>query len=250
MTKEFGAKLPTYADRVAVETTRLAQMRADATPPAAMGAAPVAPARGVMQLVPDFDILPGGTRRAAGAHWVQPSHLDVANSYARKRSGALAVDAAEEAAARKGQGLTEEGRETALRKVDLFTPSQVAIAARYRNLVEWLAGSGIKCSKIERGSGGSSATDSFHETYHDYSTEVARLQAAIGGGVILSPRRHMDRDNARGALTVRQAVDAVVLKGWSISKVISRSGWAAKGTVRRDVRDAIGGALDRMAGYS
>lgn len=250
MTKEFGAKLPTYATRFAAENQRLADMRAAATPPVEMRAAPVAPARGVMQLVADFDIQPGGTRRYAGAHWIEPMRLDVENSAARKKGGALALDQAEDRALRKeGMPLSEAEREQVLRKVDLFTPSQVAMAARYRNLVEWLAGSGIKCSKLERGSGGSNATDSFHETYHDYSEELVRIHAAIGADVVLSPRRNLDRDNARRALTVREAVDAVVLKGWTLSKVITKAGWAAKGTVRRDVRDAIRGALDRMQGY-
>ena len=224
MPKELGAKI------LAEERARLDRMLADATPPVEMRAAPVAPARGVMRLVPDFDILPGGTRRVAGAHWVQPMRLDLLN--------AAAVDAAR---------ATDPEVERA--KVELFTPGQVAMAARYRDLVEWLAGSGIKCSKLERGSGGTGATDTFHETYHDHSEELARLQAAIGNDVILSPRRQMDRDNARRALTVRVALDAVVLKGWTLSRVITKHGWAAKGATRRQVRDAMRGALDRMQGY-
>ena len=230
MTKEFGTNLPTYADRVAGETARLDAMRAKATPPAAMYAAPVAPARGVMQLVPDFDILPGGTRRVAGAHWVQPSRLDLIN--AKAVADARAVDP-----------------EVSRAKAEAFTPAQVAMAARYRDLVEWLAGSGIKCSRLERGSGGNNSTDLFHETYSDHSGELARLRAAIGDAVVLSPRRHMDRDNARQVLTVRVALDAIVLKGWTLTKVITKHGWAAKGSTRIQVRDAIRGALDRMQGY-
>jgi hypothetical protein len=237
MTKEFGTNqqgakpvLPTYADRVAGENARLDAMRVKATPPVQMREAPVAPARGVMQLVPDYDIMPGGTRRVAGAHWVQPSRLDLTN--------ARAVDAAR-----------AEDPDVSRAKAEVFSPAQVAMAARYRDLVEWIAGSGMKCSRLERGSGGNRATDSFHETYSDHSTELARLHAAIGDEVVLSPRRHMDRDNARKVLTVRVALDAMVLKGWTLTKVITKHGWAAKGSTRTQVRDAIRGALDRMQGY-
>lgn len=249
MTKEFGAKLPTYAERVTGETARVAMMLQLATPPAEMRAAPVAPARGVMQLVQDFDLLPGGTRRASGAHWIQPMRLDLDNSAARGKSGSQAVDAAEDRQFRKtGAALTDAEREATLRKVDVFTPAQIGMAARYRDLVEWRAGSGIKCAKLEAGMGGGGSD--YLDRFMDAGAELRRLEAAIGAEVVLSPRRHLDRGNARGILTLRQAVDAVILRGWSLSRVIERAGWEPKGTVRRTVRDAIRGALDRMQGYA
>ncbi|MGV8987802.1 MAG: hypothetical protein ACOH2H_16130 [Cypionkella sp.] len=229
MTKEFGTGLPTYSSRLAAETARLAEMRAAAEPPEAMRAAPVAPARGTMQLVQGWDIQPGGTRRAAGAHWIVPSMLDVINEQAPYRPSA-------------------KDPEAAPTKVAVFTPSQVAVANRYRDLVEWRAGSAIKCSKLEGGSGGGGSGE-FIDAFIAAGQELAKLEAAIGSDVVLSPRRNMDRGNGRETLTVRQALDAVVLKGRTISQVITRAGWAAKGTTRREVRDAIRGALDRMQGY-
>ena len=248
MTKEFGTGLPTYSAKVARETASLAEMRLQATPPDAMRAAPVAPARGTMQLVQNWDILPGGTRRAAGAHWVHPSPLDLENHAARQRGGDEALAQAEDRAARAGRVASDDDRAAALRKVDLFTPAQVAMANRYRDLIEWRAGSAIKCAKLEGGSGGGGGGE-FIDAFIGAGEELAALQAAIGSDVILSPRRHMDRGNGRDVLTVRQAVDAVILKGRTLSQVITRAGWAAKGTTRREVRDAIRGALDRMQGY-
>lgn len=229
MTKEFGLGLPTYADRVSGETARIAEMKAQATPPGAMHAAAVAPARGIMQLVPNWEILPGGTRRADGAHWIEASPLDVANVRAVDR--ALAKDP-----------------EASRAKAEVFSPGQVAMAKRYRDLVEWRAGSAIKCGKLEGGSGAGGAGE-FIDSYITAGEELARLEAAIGREIILSPRRHMDRDNARRPLSLRVAFDAMVLRGWSLSKVITKHGWSPKGATRRQVRDAIRGALDRMQGY-
>lgn len=249
MTKEFGANLPTYATRFSDETARLDAMRLKATPPLEMRAAPIAPARGVMQLVQNFDLQPGGTRRHAGAHWVEPSALEIANSRERGKAGLAAVEDAQSRAARRdGHLLTEDEREAALRKVDLFTPAQVATATRYRDLVEWRTGSAIKCARLEGGSCGGGSGE-FIDAYITYGNELAAMVAAIGTDVALSPRRHMDRDNARAVLTVRAAVDGVVLRGWTISRVIAKAGWAAKGTTRLTVRNAIRGALDRMQGY-
>lgn len=220
----------------------------DATPPAEMQAAPVAPARGTMRLVENWMIQPGGTRRSDGAHWIEPSALDVENLFARQRGGAQAVDQAEERAGRSGRSASDDEREAAVRRVELFTPGQVAIAERYRALVEWRAGSAIKCARLDGGKGGADGRD-YIDGFLAAGDELARMQAAIGDEVILSPRRHMDRNNARGPVTVRMAVDAVALKGWTISRLLAKHGWAAKGVTRKAVRDAIRGALDRMQGY-
>lgn len=214
--------------RAADEAGRLTQMRLAATPPAGMEAAPMAPARGTMQLVQDWDILPGGTRRAAGSHWVEPTRLDVMNAHAMDQARAKDPDVSRA-------------------KAEEFTPAQVAMARRYRDLVEWRAGSAIKCASLEGSNGGGSGA--YIDSFITAGKELAALRAAIGNDVVLSPRRHMDRGNSRCPLTVRQAIDAVVLKGWTVSKVVAKAGWAAKGTTRRQVRDAIRGALDRMQGY-
>lgn len=234
--------------RRAGEGERLAAMLHAALPPVEMRAAPVAPARGTMRLVENWTVQPGGTRRRDGGHWITPSALDVENVQARKKRGVAAVERAEERAERRGQDLTEDGREAALRQVDLFTPSQIAMAARYRALVEWRDGSAVKCASLEAGRGGASGRG-YMDQFLDAGAELARIVAAIGADVCLSPRRHMDRNNARGPLTVRQAVDGVVLKGMTISALLKRHGWDANVKTRRAVRDAIRGALDRAQGY-
>lgn len=236
------------AKRQAAEGDRLASMLRASVPPSEMRAAPVAPARGTMRLVENWSVQPGGTRRLDGGHWIQPSALDIENTFARRRSGAAAVDRAEDRAARRGELLTDEAEEAALRRVDLFTPGQVATADRYRALVEWRDGSAIKCASLEAGRGGASGRD-YMDGFIAAGDELAAMQAAIGSAVCLSPRRHMDRDNARGPLTVREAVDGVVLQGLTISALLKRHGWDANVKTRRAVRDAIRGALDRMQGY-
>lgn len=232
MTKEFDPRLNGKA-LLEAEQKRVRSMMERATPPLAMREAPVAPARGVMQLVPDYALAPGGTRRVSGAHWVEPTRLDVLN--ARAVEAARAQDA-----------------EVPRARAELFTPGQVAIAARYRDLVEWRAGSAVKCSKLEAGRGGGEGGRDFMDHYMTAGGELDALRRAIGEGVILQVERRNRgdlREKARKPLTVRAAVDGVVLEGLTLSRLITRHGWAAKGDVRRKVRDAIRQALERMQGY-
>lgn len=232
-------------ERRAGEGERLAAMLRAAMPPAAMRAAPVAPARGTMRLVENWEVAVGGTRRLDGAHWAAPSALDVENVLAREKRAEGAIDRAEDKA---GRPLTDADVEAVLRRaVDLFTPGQVAIADRYRALVEWRDGSAIKCASLEAGRGGGSGD--YLTAYMDAGDELAKMVRAIGDDVCLSPRRHMDRGNGRGPVTVRQAVDGVVLRGLTISALLKHYGWVAKGETRKVVRTAISGALDRMQGY-
>ena len=140
--------------RLQAERQALAEMKAAAVPPAAMAAAPAAPARGVMQLVQNWDVSIGGIRRADGAHWITPTPLDLENHNARLRHGDEAADRAETRAARAGRQATRRDVELELRRIDAFTPSQQAMAKRYAELVEWRAAAGVKCGKLEPGMGG------------------------------------------------------------------------------------------------
>lgn len=231
--------------RLEISERAVAEMKAGAMPPAEMSVAPVAPARGVHQLAADWEVLPGGTRRQTGVHWITPTRLDVENHYARDRFGDRAAERAEERAGRRGRLATDAEREIEMRKVEAFSPSQVAMARRYAELVEKKAASGIKCGRLEGGSGGGGG-GIYTEAFMDTVRELDRLEAAIGTGVALSPRRHMDRDNARRPITVRAAVDMLVLEQRTISAILKRHGWEPKGANRKLVRDAIRGALDRM----
>lgn len=219
------------AARLEAERRALAAMLDRATPPAPMQAAPVAPARGgAFELVRDFTILPGGTRRRDHAHWQLMGPLSVENGKA-----ALAAD----------PGLDDRAR----RKAMPWTPGQVAVAEEYRTLVDYRAGSALRCSSLEAGRGGG-GSGLFIDAFIAHGERLDVLEAAIGDGFVLTRRRHMDRDNARRAITVRALVDGVLLHGLTVSGVLRAHGWAPKGEAREALRRALVAALDRMQGYT
>lgn len=216
-------------EKVAQERDRIAQMKARATPPEAMQAAPVAPARGTMRLQETFVTVGGGTRRRDGAHWCEVHALEAMNAQARARHDKDGTDAP---------------------FVAPFTPGQVQVAADYRALVEWREGTGIKCSSVEaRSSGSSGGSGLFIDSFIDHGMFLDRIRARIGDGIALSVRRNMDRDNARRAIPVRSLVDMVVLEGADLSGVLRAYGWSKKTVNLRLLRDALRAALDRMQGY-
>jgi hypothetical protein len=213
---------------LAASDLRRAQMLAAAVPPEAMAAAPVAPARGTMQLVPNWDVTRGGIRREAGAHWRAACALVAMNARAVARA---------------------EARGVVLGELP-FTVSQIAIAETYRGLVEWRAGSGIKCASVEAGRGGSAGSGLFIDTFIEQGERLARLQAAIGEGAVMSPRRQMDRGNGRRVIMARDLVHQVIERGRDLSWVLRHYGWAANGVHRKELLAGLRGILDRMQGYA
>lgn len=215
--------------RLADQAAGLARINADAAPPAAMVAAPVAPARGAQQLVPSFTVTTGGMRRVEGAHWRGLSPLASAVAQAQQRHEARGTDAP---------------------FVAPFGPGQVTMAEDYAALVEWREGSAVKCASLEGGrGGGGGGSGQFIVTYIKQGEWLAELQRRIGDGVAMSPRRHMDRGNGRRSITVRVAVDLLCLQGMPVKAILRRFGWAADMKDQRALRSAICGALDRMQGY-
>jgi hypothetical protein len=212
---------------LAAEARRIEGIKAQASPPPAMIAAPIAPARGPQQLVPSFTVTTGGMRRVEGAHWQGLSPLAAAVAQARLRHDARHPDAA---------------------FVPPYDPAQVAVAEDYAALVEWRAGSALKCASLEAGRGGS-GSGLFIDSFIDQGKWLATLHARIGDGVAMSPRRHMDRGNGRRAITVRAAVDMLCLTGVPVKTILQRFGWTADMKDQRALRAAICGALDRMQGY-
>lgn len=240
MTQDFDRRIVvTHPDagrsRLQAEADRMADIKARATPPVQMRAAPVAPARGVQQLVRGWEVMPGGTRRRDGDHWITPTGLDVINRHERAKDEVAKA------------GGDDPAVETARGKRDLFSPSQVAMARRYVDLVEWRRSSGVSCGKLEAGYGGSDP-GLFIDRYIDAGAELARMVAAIGPGMALAPKYGRDTDNVRRAIPVRAAVDAVVLLGRSLSWVLKSHKWQPTVLLRRDLVTAIRGALDRMMG--
>lgn len=197
-----------------------------ATPPEAMASAPVAPARGAMQLVPNWEVTRGGIRREAGAHWRVACALVSMNERARMRAEARSLDL-----------------------VLPFTASQIAIADDYRTITEWRDGSGLKCASIEAVRGGSGGSGLFIDTFVERGRWLQRLHARIGTDAALSPRYAMDRGNARKVIGVRLLVDAVILEGLDLSAILKRQGWQANGVNRKALKSCLCSALDRMQGY-
>lgn len=214
--------------RLADQAAGLARIKADAAPPVAMGAAPVAPARGPQQLVPSFTVTTGGMRRVEGAHWRGLSPLASAVAQALLRHVARGTDAP---------------------FVAPFGPGQVTMAEDYAALVEWREGSAVKCASLEGGRGGGGGSGKYIDTFVDQGKWLAELQRRIGDGVAMSPRRHMDRGNGRRSITVRVAVDLLCLQGMPVKAILRRFGWAADMKDQRALRAAICGALDLMQGF-
>ena len=204
---------------------RVASMVAGAVPPSAMGAAPVAPARGAMQLVPNYEATAGGMRRLESSHWRAVCALGAMNAQAAARADRRGVDG-----------------------VVPFSAGQVSIAAIYRALVEWREGSAMRCGGLEAGRGGS-GSGVFIDRFIEEGARLADFHQAIGEGFALRPRRSMDRGNARKPLSDRALVDAVVIDGRDLSAVLRRFGWEADGKNRKLLRVALCEALDRMQGY-
>lgn len=212
------------AARLDAERRALQAMAERAAPPVAMSAAPAAPARGAMQLVPNWIVNPGGTRQRDGAHWVQPCPLDVMQA---------------------SRAATDRRRDPEAQVQALFSPGHIAIAEEYRTLVEWRDGSAMKCASMEAGRGGSQG-GVFIDSFIAHGERLDDLRDAIGDEFVMAPRRHMDRDNARRSITVRTLVDGVLLHGKSLSDVLTQHGWAPKGEARKMLREALVAALDRM----
>ena len=209
----------------------IARMLARATPPEAMAAAPVAPARGPMQLVPNVVRLPGGRARVEGAHWVTADPLTVMCRLAFDRHQASGSTAP---------------------FVAPFGPGQIAMARRYAALVERHEAAGQKCASLEARPGGSGGGDGrgFIDAYLDEAAEIARIRRRIGPGATLSVRRcRPSQRGARVSIPDLVLVDAVLLHGRDLSSVLDQHGWAVSGPHRAAARAALASAMDRAQGW-
>lgn len=215
--------------RKEAEVARCDAMLARATPPEAMRAASVAPARGPQVLLPDWKVAPGGTRvRDGGGHWVAASPLARMVINARLRHQKRTPDAP---------------------FVPPFTPGQVTVAEDYAAMVERRDAGGIRCASLEAGRAAGGGSGLFIDSFIQDGLWLAELHRRIGAGVALDIRRNMDRGNARRTITTRAALDMLVIAGNDLSMILTRFGWQANGANRKALRLAICGALDRMQGY-
>lgn len=214
--------------RMRDEGLRIAGIKAGAALPADMLAAPVAPARGAVALQPLYERVGGGMRRRVGAHFRAVCALEAAVIAARARHEARGIEAA---------------------FVPPYTLAQIATAGEYRALVEWREGSMIKCASLEPGRSGGGGQGSFIETYVREGNRLAAYQVLIGDGVAMDIRRHIDRGGKRRRITVRAAVDMIVLAGLDVKTILRRFGWDDNGAHIKVLRAAIGAGLDRMQLY-
>ncbi|MGL5733634.1 MAG: hypothetical protein ACRCYS_02115 [Beijerinckiaceae bacterium] len=212
---------------LALEQARCQQILTRAAPPEAMSAAPIAPARGTMHLQANYEATRGGLRRVDGAHWETACRLRIMNAQAATRHASRTPDAP---------------------FAPPFTEGQIAIASLYRTLSMARDAGGVKCSSLEAGRGGS-GSGVFIDRFIDQGARLKALWSAIGIGLALSPRSHMDRDNARRPLTCRQLVDRVILLDQDLTEVSRAAGWAKKTETLAALRDALKACLDRMQGY-
>ncbi|MDP3960296.1 MAG: hypothetical protein Q8Q26_09625 [Pseudorhodobacter sp.] len=206
------------------------QMLADACPPVEMAAAAVAPARGPMRLVEAYELLTGGTRRRAGAHWQAADVFDrmIRAAWLRHQKAG-------------GLGLFS----------DPFTPGQVAMARHYRGLVENHYAGGVRCVSLETaGRAGGGAGGAFTDAFVTEGREIAMLRRRVGPGQALVLRRiRPSQRGSKSGIADLALVDLVCVDDLDLTAVLRRHGWAKRTGNLSALRIALGAALDRMQGY-
>lgn len=226
-------------DRMRAEAALVQARKIWATPPEAMAAAPVAPARGCMRLVDAVEVAEelGVTDRGewivgkivTGQRWEVQCQLSIMVAQARrahvKRIGSL-------------DGF-----------IAPFTPGQIQMGQRYATLVERHEAGGMKCTALGRAGGGGSGGD-FMDVFVAEGREIDMLRRRIGTGQAMVVRRV--RPSLRGSksgITDRRLVDMVCLGGMDVTAVLEAHGWSAFGKNRDALRTALATILDRMQGF-
>jgi hypothetical protein len=186
-------------------------------------------ARAAMHLVEEMTMVPGSVER----HRVTGVHLRMTDamtamcrqSYLRHKDGAGAW-------------------------VPPFSPWQIAVGMRYRDLVERHQAGGVRCASLEAQRGGGGGGE-FIDAFVAEGVEIDRMRRQIGGGVALAVRRIRPSLRAgRRQVTVRGVVDAVCLDGLLLGQVLRAHGWARDAAALEVLRGALCGALDRMMGVA
>jgi len=210
----------------ATEADRLEAIRAAALPPESCGPdMPAAPARGPVKAIQPLSMV----RTEDG--------YDLRHTGFRGRDAARARDVFDEMAdqARRAGGF------------DPFTLRQKDTARAYATLVERHSARGLKGRSIETMSGGRGGrgSDGVMDRILAEGRAIDAMRAAVGDAFALEVRRA--RKPGRTAIRLIDLVDAVCLEGRTISDVLGRFGWAAKGSTRADAQGALASALDAMA---
>lgn len=128
-----------------------------------------------------------------------------------------------------------------------FTALQIDAGRAYRDLSEWVASAGIKCSStfdVRRGGG---ADRDFMDRYAQYSAMLGRCHQLIGFRSSLIVRRV--RPSARGTrrtIIDRDLVDKVCIADKTITEALKAFGWSDSRKNIKTGRAALCAALDRM----
>jgi hypothetical protein len=215
------------ADRVKAEAARLADIKARSVVPEACGPEiPAAPARGAFMAFEPRVVVPGGRT-------VKDGHCG--------RRAVMLLDAFDV--------MEAQARRKAPNAAPLFSRGQVHVGRLYAVLHERLSRLGISGVSLEvqaarRGGGGSGG---HMEAVIADRARLDGLRGAVGTGVALVPsRQHMDRGRVPKAIEDARLVDLVCLEGKTLTDVLERHGWTARGETRKRLRVALCAALDRM----
>lgn len=228
------------AKRLAAEQARLDAIKARAVPPDGSGPLiPVAPAR--------------GPQSAFTPHVVMPDEK-TADGYKVERTGwrgfkaTRQIDIFDDLARRADRIKDKDGNPCA----SPLSKGQVAVARRYRDLVERHDAAGIKCASLEgRNAAGPSTGGEFIDAYVDEGREIEWFRKCIGSGVAVEVRRA--RRSARSGdmarnIRNRDLVDAICLRGQSFRAVLRRYGWGVNARHAGLLVDALRRCLARMEG--
>lgn len=227
-------------ERREAEAARIAAMLANAAPPPDLAAAPVAPARGPLWFIPNFERKPALILQPDGSRQ-RGVILSRDGTRRGQRLDRLTLMCREAWMAHERKG----GEPAAFRSP--FDHGQIAMAARYQALTERHQSAGIRCASAEARAvaGGGGDGGGFIEAFLSESDELARLHGRIGPGLALE----VQREGGRRDITARALVDAVCLSGEDLTAVLRAHGWSKKTDSLSALRSALAAALDRMQGY-
>jgi hypothetical protein len=204
---------------------------------------PVAPARGLFEVIDFQELVPGSDTRTRPTGWRERSEARVRSTVRVGDAFSLMEEQARRSASKSGRAF-----------VAPFTPGQIEAGRLYAGLAQRLASSGLSCVSVEAlaGRGGGKGGD-VSEARLDDARQLAAMRRRIGPGVALSIRRLRPSERADGRkrrlIRTLDLVNAVCCDGQSLSKVLDAHGWSVKGRTRDAARKALAAALDRVNGY-
>lgn len=220
------------AARRSTEQGRMAAILARAMPPEGCGPAiPIAPARGPQLAFMPRSMVPDGTEDG----WVE---ADTGWAGLRASQAADVFDRMLAAARRAKRPAT-------------LTPGQIAMARRYRALVEMLSTDGTKLSRLDAGCGGDDGGD-WMDRRMGFSGELMMLRRRIGTGAAMAVRRIRPSERGtepRVVILDRVLVDMIALKDCTLDQVLLAHGWKKNARTHKAIAEGLCCALDRMIGY-